>query len=89
MGVPVKLCHDRALEAVHELGKFPSPGPVRCPIVAAAHVHEDEDLLAALLGPVQLARQPLQLVAGVRPLVKEPTESILAVRRSLGAPKLH
>ena len=73
MGVAVELRHDGALEPVNELGKLPTPGSV-CLSVAAAHVHQDEDLLAVLLRARQLAGQPLQLVARVGPVVREPAE---------------
>ena len=88
MGVAVELRHDGALEPVHELGKLPTPGSV-CLSVAAAHVHQDEDLLAVLLRARQLAGQPLQLVARVGPVVNQPAEmSSRIIKRFSGSDKL-
>ena len=69
------LRHDGALEPVDELGEFSTPRAVSLPKVAAAHVHQDVDLLAVQLRALQLAGQPLELVARVRPVIREPAEN--------------
>ena len=86
VGVAVELRRDRALEPVDQLGEFPTPRAVGLPEVAAAHVHQDEDLLALRLRALQLAGQPLQLVSRVRPVIREPAENNLRMvtRRFLG-----